>query len=95
MDLVPEKIKETKTNEPLINWHSFDGNEALYALKESDGFASHISDKAMVEMSSLLAKYDGIKPLPASTAGLLALMKVHKNETLPNDRYVCLITGRK
>ena len=29
IDLIPESIKETKVNEPLINWHSFDGNEAL------------------------------------------------------------------
>jgi len=94
-DLVPELIKETKINEPLINWHSFDGDEALYALQQTDGYAAHIADKDMIHMSSLLAKYDGIKVLPASTAGLLALLKLHEKIDLPNDRYVCLITARK
>jgi len=33
--------------------------------------------------------------LPASTAGLSALMERHRKEPLPNDRYVIILTGRK
>lgn len=69
-DLDPNTIRETKYNEPLINWHSFDGDEALYALRESDGEAFGISDKKMKEMASFLLKKEGLKILPASTAGL-------------------------
>ncbi len=33
--------------------------------------------------------------LPASTAGLLALLDRHQQEPLPGDRYVAVLTGRK
>lgn len=94
-DLSADSIKETKVNEPLINWHSFDGTEALYALKMSEGAAAHISDKAMKAMSTFISKYDGMQVLPASTAGLLAFLKRHEANPLANDRYVALITARK
>ena len=94
-DLSADMIKETKINEPLINWHSFDGEEALYALRESDGYAAHVSDTAMKKMSSYLSKFDGIQVLPASTAGLIALLKRHKEKPVASDRYVALITARK
>ena len=54
LDIDPKLIKETAINEPLINWHSFDGNEALYAIRQSGGEAHHISDRKMREMSSFL-----------------------------------------
>jgi threonine synthase len=94
-DLHPGTIKETKINEPLINWHSFDGAEALYALKQTEGFAAHVSDSSMKKMSTMLSKYDGTQVLPASTAGLVAFLKLHETNPLPNDRYVSLITARK
>ncbi|MEM9985293.1 MAG: pyridoxal-phosphate dependent enzyme [Bacteroidota bacterium] len=94
-DLAPHKIRETKVNEPLINWHSFDGDEALYALRETQGYAAHISDRAMLNMSSFLSKNDGLRVLPASTAGLVAFLKLHQATALPNDRFVCLITARR
>jgi threonine synthase len=33
--------------------------------------------------------------LPASTAGLIALIEHHQRDPLPNDRYVIVLTGRK
>ncbi len=93
-DIEPQKIKETAINEPLINWHSFDGDEAIYALRKSNGSAYHISDKKMKEMSNFLLKREGLHVLPASTAGLIALLKHHEEKNLPNDRYVAIITGK-
>lgn len=93
-DIDPAKIKETLINEPLINWHSFDGNEALYAIKQSGGEASHISDKKMKEMSNFLLKKEGYRILPASTSGLIALLEMHKKTELINDRYVAILTGK-
>lgn len=94
VDLDPKAIKETRYNEPLINWHSFDGEEALYALYQSDGQAFHISDSKMKKMSQLLLNREGTKILPASTAGLIALLELHKNEALESDRYVAILTAR-
>ncbi|GLR15597.1 pyridoxal-phosphate dependent enzyme [Portibacter lacus] len=94
VDLDPAKIKETSINEPLINWHSFDGEEALQALYESNGLAYHISDKAMKEMSALLLKVEGSKILPASTAGLIGLLKANEEFELEPDRFVAVLTAR-
>ena len=93
-DIDPKMIKETAINEPLINWHSFDGDEALYAIKRSGGEAHHISDKKMREMSSFLHKKEGYRILPASTSGLIALLEIHEKNEMINDRYVAVLTGK-
>jgi threonine synthase len=93
-DIDPKMIKETAINEPLINWHSFDGNEALYAIRQSGGEAHHISDKKMKEMSVFLHKKEGYRILPASTSGLVAMLQMHEKEALINDRYVAILTGK-
>ena len=94
LDIDPRQIKETATNEPLINWHSFDGNEALYALRQTGGEARHISDKKMRSMSTFLHKKEGYRILPASTAGLIAMLEKHEMNPFINDRYVAILTGR-
>jgi threonine synthase len=93
-DLKAENIKETRYNEPLINWHSFDGEEALYALKESQGEAFHISDKKMREMASFLLKKEGMKILPASTAGLIGLLELDEKLNFESDRFVAILTAK-
>ena len=94
-DLHPEKIHETVINEPLINWRSIDGDYALDAIRATNGWASNASDKNMMAHSKMLREKEGLSVLPASTAGLIALLERHKKETLPNDRYVVVLTGRK
>jgi threonine synthase len=94
-DLRPEKIKETPINEPLINWHSIDGDLCLNAIRVTDGWASNATDKIMVEYTRKIREKEGISVLPASTAGLIALIKQHQQKTLNPDRYVVLLTGRK
>jgi threonine synthase len=94
MDIDPKLLKETAINEPLINWHSFDGNEALYAINQSGGEAHHISDKKMKDMSSFLLKKEGYRILPASTSGLIALLQMHEKDEMINDRYVAILTGK-
>ncbi len=93
-DLDPDKIKETKYNEPLINWHSFDGHEALYSIKESKGDAYHVSDQKMKEMTGVLLKKEGLRILPASTAGLISLLELHEKEPLTPDRFVVVLTAK-
>ncbi|MFS4416083.1 pyridoxal-phosphate dependent enzyme [Maribacter sp. 2307ULW6-5] len=94
MDLSPQKIRETKYNEPLINWHSFDGEEALYAIRESKGEAFNISDKKMREMSTFLLKKEGLRILPASTAGLIALLELDERLDFDPDRFVAILTAK-
>ncbi len=93
-DIDPKLIRETAINEPLINWHSFDGDEALYALQQTGGEGHHISDKKMKDMSTFLHKKEGYRILPASTSGLIALLELHKSKNLINDRFVAILTGK-
>lgn len=93
--LSPEKIRETAVNEPLINWNSLDGDLALDAIRSSGGWASHVSDKAMLQTTRKLAEQESLNVLPAATAGLISLMEEHTEEALPGDRYVAILTGRK
>lgn len=94
-DLLPERIRETSVNEPLINWHSIDGDLALEAVRDTGGWAANVSDKAMIAQARSLREQQGLNVLPASTAGLSALLGRHYKDTLPNDRYVVILTGRK
>jgi threonine synthase len=94
-DLDPAAIRETEVNEPLINWRALDGDEALYAVRESGGWAAGASDRAMRTMARRLREREGLAALPASTAGLIALLDRHAAEPLPGDRYVAVLTGRR
>lgn len=93
-DLVPDSIRETVTNEPLVNWHSIDGDAALHAIRSTAGHAADATDKKMQLMARLLREHQALHVLPASTAGLIALLDLHERSPLPPDRYVVLLTGR-
>jgi threonine synthase len=94
-NLRPEQIRETTVNEPLINWHSIDGNLALEAIRQTNGWAVNSTDRGMRRFSRLLRDKEGLQVLPASTAGLIALVEKHRKDSLSSDRYVAVLTGRK
>jgi threonine synthase len=94
-DLDPTEIRETRVNEPLVNWHSIDGDLALQAIRMSDGWATNASDRKMATFSKLIRDREGLSVLPASTASLIALADRHQKEPLPNDRYVVVLTGKR
>lgn len=94
-DLHPDKIKETPINEPLINWHSIDGDLALAAIRNTNGWAHHATDKNLLAYSRKIREQEGLHVLPASTAGIIAMIEQHNRTPLPNDRYVAILTGRK
>jgi len=93
-DLPPHRIRETPINEPLINWHAIDGDHALEAIRHTEGWASNASDRNMTKYARMIREKEGINALPASTAGLIALLEKHGNAPLPGDRYVVILTGR-
>ncbi|MFH0952674.1 MAG: pyridoxal-phosphate dependent enzyme [Patescibacteria group bacterium] len=94
-DLPPQQIRETDVNELLINWHSIDGDLALSAIRYTAGWATDAADKEMITYARLLREREGLHVLPASTSGLIAMIKLHKQKPLPNDRYVVVLTGRR
>lgn len=94
-DLDPSRVRETPVNEPLINWHSYDGDAALGAIRASGGWAADASDERMLQFARLLRAREGLEALPASTAGLAVLIERHRADPLPGDRYVAVLTGRR
>ena len=49
----------------------------------------------MIAHAKIIREKEGLSVLPASTAGLIALLDRHKKEPLINERYVVVLTGRK
>jgi threonine synthase len=94
-DLSPVKIRESAVNEPLINWHSADGEHALSSIRQTGGWAGNATDKNMLFYSRMLRQKEGLHVRPASTAGLIAMLDAHQRQPLPSDRYVAVLTGRK
>ena len=94
-DLDPRSIRETPVNEPLINWHSFDGDHALDAVRATHGWAGDASDRDMLAQARLIRELQGLSVLPASASSLVVLLDRHRREPLPGDRYVVVLTGRK
>jgi threonine synthase len=94
-NLHPRFVRETPINEPLINWHSIDGDHALTAVRQTDGWAANASDKSLLDFAKLIREREGLNVLPASTDGLVALLERHRRDPLPGDRYIVILTGRK
>ena len=94
-DLKPERIRNTAINEPLVNWRSIDGDYALSVIRQTRGWAAFATDKSMTDYARLIREKEGLSVLPASTAGLIALVDRHRKEPFPGDRYVVILTGRK
>jgi len=94
-DLKPERIRNTAVNEPLINWRSIDGDYALSIIRQTRGWAAFTTDKMLTDYARLIREKEGLSVLPASTAGLVALVDRHRKEPFPGDRYVVILTGRK
>jgi threonine synthase len=91
-DLKPENLRESLVNEPLIALHAYDGDVALKAIKDTNGYAEYISDSRMLFYKRMLKKEMGINALPASTAPLEAIRNAPK---YPGENlYVAVITGR-
>jgi threonine synthase len=95
-DLKPDSITETSENEPIVNWKSLDGQHALDALWESEGYVSAVSDDILVTFSNLLEKEEGLSVLPASAASVAALSEYVKERATPKDKcFVSVLTSRK
>lgn len=94
-DLAPARIRESAVNEPLINWHASEGDYALEAVRTTNGWGRSVSDRAMTQLARRLKDEEGLSVLPASTAGLAAFVERHREEALPGDRYVAILTGRR
>lgn len=88
------KISGLPIGESPVKMRSSDGTHALEAIRISGGWASAATDKTTMQFSRLIRECEGIHVLPESTAGLIALLDLHKKQPLTDDRYVVVLTGR-
>jgi threonine synthase len=93
-DLAREEVKETKFNEPLTNWHAYDGQEALDAIYESNGFADYASEAKMMEFNKQLKLEEGLHVLPASASTLAVMNDLADNKVTVKGNFVAILTGR-
>jgi threonine synthase len=94
LDLKPKEIKESKINEPLTNWPSFDGQLALDAIYESGGFAEYASDAKMIEFSKLVRSEEGLSVLPAAASTLAIMQSLSRHGFIVKGTFVAILTGR-
>ncbi|MCS7103295.1 MAG: pyridoxal-phosphate dependent enzyme [Candidatus Korarchaeum sp.] len=91
ISLSESDIKETKYNEPLVSLRSFDGEQALEAIRMSGGYVFEFDDEELLTLAEELMK-EGIDPLPASASAIGAI-KRYASEL---DRFkvaVAIVTG--
>lgn len=94
VDLKPEEIRESEVNEPLTNWHSFDGQLALDSLYESGGFGEYASDSKMLEFSKVVRSEEGLSVLPASASTLAVMETLARDGFIIKGTFVAILTGR-
>ena len=94
VDLKPEEVRETEVNEPLVNWHSFDGQRALDAIHDSNGYAVYATDTDMRRLTAATRNLEGINVMTASTAALVGLEKGARQGHLKEGVHVAVLTGR-
>lgn len=69
-------------------------DRAIAAIRESNGTATAVGEKEIVEAVQLLARAEGIFAEPAAAASLAGLRKLMDNGDIERDeRIVCVITG--
>ncbi len=91
-DLPPEVIHETEVNEPLLNWHAYDGQEALNAIYDTDGIAIGVTDQEMLEYQRMLER-DDIYALPASASAIGALKRFLEDKNIEGKHVIVLTSG--
>ncbi len=94
LELSPSDIRESAINEPLTNWRSYDGQEALDAIYESTGFADYASDSKMLKMARLVSRNQGLNILPASASTISVMTGLKKENVVLKGLFVAILTGR-
>jgi len=88
----PDEIRPTDVNEPLLNWNALNGQEAINAIRETEGTAEGLTDEEMLEYQSMLQD-DGINCLPVSASALGALDRYEEKDQLQGKNVIVITSG--
>lgn len=91
-DLPRHDIRETEINEPLVNYHSYDGDLAYEAVLKSHGYAEYVTDEELVAFKNLVKDNENIDAITAAVASVVATYHVVGQK---NDKgiHVAVLTG--
>lgn len=95
IELDPNDIDETEVNEPLLNWRSLDGQEAINAIYDTEGTAIGLNDEEMLHYQGLLKDGENIKTLPSSATALGALEGYLEGKNKSGKHVVVMTSGVK
>ncbi len=87
------EIAETPLNEPLVSEISFDLDEAMKAVKESNGYVFGFADDTALRCAGLLRITTGLSVLPASALTLAGLVKFARKFGIWKGNFVLVLTG--
>ncbi|MEF8874255.1 MAG: pyridoxal-phosphate dependent enzyme [Candidatus Thermoplasmatota archaeon] len=93
IELSPEDIRESEVNEPLLNWRSLDGQEAINAIYDTKGIAVGLDDDELVHYKDLILENENIDCLPASASALGALKRYLEDEEDRSGTHVIVLTS--
>ncbi len=93
VELSPHEIVETHVNEPLLNWHAFDGQEAVNAIYDTDGIGVGLTDRQLLDYEKLMRDVEGITLMPVSAGTLGALEKYLNERTDNGGPHVLILTS--
>ncbi len=93
IELSPEDIRESEVNEPLLNWRSLDGQEAINAIYDTEGIAVGLEDDELVHYKDLLSEKEDVHCLPASASALGVLEKFLEYEKNRIGTHVIVLTS--
>ncbi len=87
-----DEFVETESNEPLVSLISFDLNEALKAIKESNGYVFGFADDTALYYADMLA-LEGLSVFLASALTLAGLVKFVRKFGIWNGNFILILTG--
>ena len=93
-DLARDEVKDAKVVDPLANWHAYDGQEALDAIYESNGFADYASETKMLEFNKYLRQEEGLYVLPAAASTIAVMHDLADDKVTVKGTFVAILTGR-
>ncbi len=87
------EVAESQFNEPLVSEVSFDLNEAIKAVMESNGYVFGFADDTAARCAELLRITTGLLVLPASALTLAGLVKFVRKFGFRKGNFVLVLTG--
>ncbi|MEU6496572.1 pyridoxal-phosphate dependent enzyme [Streptomyces sp. NPDC046984] len=91
--LPPESVTTTDHNQPLVNWHALQGDEAMAAIAATGGTALGVDDQELCDARDMLAAH-GAFPTAAGAVAMAGLLRTACFEGLAPGLHVVVLSGR-